>query len=200
MSDNMKLFDFISLFSSRPLAETPRTAWTLNTSNSGKLQEFERLFNRHGIALAAGKRDLPEIAADPVLVAVHKAAQVEEGVLVEDTSLEVEDAEVGIQVRSLLDRLEDYAGNKAVWRTLLAYRQGDLVYVYEGRVDGTIVHPRGEEGFGFDPVFLPDGAELTLAQSKPDAFNARAKAVEALMQNNPHAKMPPLAEWEGPWQ
>ena len=139
----MKLFDFISLFSSLPPAEAARTAWTLNTSNPGKLQEFERLFNRHGIALAAGKRDLPEIAADPVLVAVHKAAQVEEGVLVEDTSLEVEDAEIGIQVRSLLDRLEDYAGNKAVWRTLLAYRQGDLVYVYEGRVDGTIVHPRG---------------------------------------------------------
>lgn len=188
----MKLFDLNCLHA--------RTSWVLNTSNSGKLQEFERLFGRHGIALAATGRDLPEIVADPVLVAVHKATQVEEGVLVEDTSLEVEDAEVGIQVRSLLDRLGDYAGNKAVWRTLLAFRQGDLVYVYEGRVDGTIVPPRGEGGFGFDPVFLPDGAELTLAESKPDAFNARAKAVEALLQNNLYAKMPLIPEWQGSWQ
>ncbi len=192
MSDYMKLFDINCV----PI----RNSWVLNTSNSGKLQEFERLFGRYGIALAASKRDLPEINADPVLVAVHKASQVEEGVLIEDTSLEVEDAEVGIQVRALLDRLADYAGNKAVWRTLLAFRQGDLVYVYEGRVDGTIVHPRGEGGFGFDPVFLPDGAELTLAESKPDAFNARAKAVDALIQNNVYAKMPPLGEWEGLWQ
>lgn len=188
----MKLFDINYIPS--------RNSWLLNTSNSGKLQEFERLFGRYGIALAASKRDLPEIAADPVLVAVHKAAQVEEGVLIEDTSLEVEDAEVGIQVRALLDTLDDYAGNRAVWRTLLAYRQGDLVYVYEGRVDGTIVHPRGEGGFGFDPVFLPDGAEFTLAESKPDSVNAWAKAVDALIQNNVYAKMPPLAEWEGRWQ
>lgn len=192
MSDCMKLFDINYI--------PCRNSWVLNTSNSGKLQEFERLFGRYGIALAASKRDLPEIAADPVLVAVHKAAQVEEGVLIEDTSLEVEDAAIGIEVRALLDTLDDYAGNRAVWRTLLAYRQGDLVYVYEGRVDGTIVHPRGEGGFGFDPVFLPDGAEFTLAESKPDSVNARAKAVDALIQNNVYAKMPPLAEWEGRWQ
>lgn len=173
---------------------------TLNTSNFGKLEEFERLFSELEIPLNFTSLDLPEIKADPVLVVVHKAAQLDEGVLVEDTSLDVEDAEIGVDVRWLLERLPDYLGQKAVWRTLLAQRKGDLVYVYEGTVYGTITAPRGEKGFGFDPLFLPDGEELTLAESKPDRLNARALAVKALHENRPYAKMPVISEWQGPWQ
>jgi XTP/dITP diphosphohydrolase len=174
--------------------------WLLNTSNPGKLKEFERLFAKHGAALKSTQIDLHEILADPVTVVVHKASQVGDGVLIEDTSLDVEGADVGVNVRWLLENLKDYEGRKAVWRALLAYQKNGLVYVYEGITTGTIVQPRGDEGFGFDPVFLPDGAEHTLAQQKSDAINARAKAVEALFEGSLLTTSPPLTNWEGTWQ
>ena len=95
-------------------------------------------------------------------------------ILIEDTSLDIEGASVGVNVRWLIDHLNDYIGRRALWTLLLAYRFGDEVIVYKGEVPGTIVSPQGESGFGFDPVFLPNGSDLTLAQSKPDEVNARA--------------------------
>jgi XTP/dITP diphosphohydrolase len=172
----------------------------LNTSNKGKLEEFQRLFAKYGITLDAQETDLPEIDADPVTVVVHKASQLQEGVIAEDTSLNIEGANVGINVRWLLENLPNHIGTKAEWRTLLAYKKGGLVYVFEGRVNGTIVQPRGTGGFGFDPFFLPDNAQQTLAESKPDSVNARAKAVEALVNGTPVAIFPPRASWTGPWQ
>ncbi len=71
----------------------------LNTSNPGKLKEFERLFGQHGASLQTTYVDLEEIDADPITVAVHKASQLEEGVIIEDTSLEIEGADVGMNIR-----------------------------------------------------------------------------------------------------
>ncbi len=174
--------------------------WILNTSNQGKLSEFKRLFAQHGKVLHSSEIDLKEIHADPISVVVHKASQIGEGILVEDTSLDIEGAKVGIHVKWLFDHLPSYAGKKADWRVLLAYLKEGSVRVYEGVVHGTIVLPRGEGGFGFDPVFLPDGATKTLAQAKSPEVDARSKAVDALFKEKPIAILPPIIEWNGPWQ
>ena len=54
------------------------------------------------------------------------------------------------------------------------------VEIFEGRVDGTLVWPpRGDRGFGYDPVFLPDGGALTFGEMDPDAkhrISHRARA------------------------
>jgi XTP/dITP diphosphohydrolase len=175
-------------------------SWKLNTINLGKLNEFKQLFAKWDCLLEATAADLKEIDADPLTVVVHKASQLGEYILVEDTSLEIEGAAVGINVRWLLDHLHHYLGKRAHWIVLLAYHHGNEVKVYQGSLSGTIIEPRGSEGFGFDPVFLPDGAEETLAQSKPDAYNARAKAVENLMKGNIYAIRPVIKSWDGPWQ
>jgi XTP/dITP diphosphohydrolase len=174
--------------------------FAINTSNPGKLHEFRRLFAKHGMALNATEIDLKEIKAEPVTVVVHKASQVGEHVIVDDSSLDIEGAEVGIDVKWVLHHLPEFAGRKAQWVVLLAYREGEWVYVFEGVIHGQIVPPRGKEGFGFDPVFLPDGAEFTLAQEKPEAVNARALAVDALFEGTYIAKKPPIVNWNGPWQ
>ncbi len=150
--------------------------------------------------LTSTQFDLTEIEADPIAVAAHKASQLEEYILIEDTSLDIAGATVGINVRWLLDHLKGFVGKKAVWSVLLAYRVGDEVRIYQGEVEGVIVKPRGEGGFGFDPVFLPDGSDLTLAQCKTDVFNARAKAVEALLEDRKHATVKAIFDWDGPWQ
>ncbi|MFA6916130.1 MAG: non-canonical purine NTP pyrophosphatase [Parachlamydiales bacterium] len=176
------------------------SSWKLNTSNPGKFEEFKRLFAKYGSVLETSHIDLKEIEADLIEVVAHKASQLGENVIVEDTSLDVEDASIGINVRWLLDHLSEYAGRKAKWTALLGYRQGDQIYIYRGIVSGTIVLPKGVAGFGFDPVFLPEGATYTLAESKPDQVNARAKAVEALMKSDVWSIHPIIENWEGPWQ
>lgn len=175
--------------------------YRLNTSNRGKLEEFQCLFAAHGHQLTATAIDIKEINADPITVVTHKASQLPEGVLVEDTSLEIEGASVGIHVKWLLDHLQECVGRKAHWIVLLAYHDKDKVHIYKGEVIGTIVEPRGKGGFGFDPVFLPDGAKHTLAEAKPDAVNARALAVKALLtQAKPHHTCSVLKDWQGEWQ
>jgi XTP/dITP diphosphohydrolase len=172
----------------------------LNTSNPGKFEEFKRLFEESGYTLEGTAVDLPEIDADHLTIVVNKASQLEEDIIVEDTSLEVEGAEFGTNIRWLLDHLQEYTGRKALWVVLLAVRQGNEILIYKGTVLGTIVNPKGTSGFGFDPFFLPEGATQTLAESKPDHFNARAQAVQALVTGNIWAKRPVMKQWKGPWQ
>lgn len=174
--------------------------WKLNTSNLGKFEEFKLLFAKWDISIEISHFDLKEIDSDSIRVIAHKASQLGEDILVDDTSLEIAGASVGVHVRWLLDHLPEYADCKANWITLLGYHKGNEVLIYKGSVFGTIVEPRGTNGFGFDSVFLPEGSTMTLAQSKPDKYNARAKAVEALIKGNIFARHPIIKKWEGPWQ
>jgi len=174
--------------------------WKLNTSNRGKLEEFQKLFAHYGATLEATQVDLDEIQTDALQVVAHKASQLEENVLIDDTSLDIVGAEVGINVRWLLEHLPNFLNKKAYWHVFLAYRVGEQVFIYKGEVEGTIVAARGEGGFGFDPFFLPDGTQQTLAQSKPDQVNARALAVQALMDDQKFATVAAVHDWKGPWQ
>ncbi len=174
--------------------------WKLNTSNLGKFEEFKRLFAKYECTLTATHFDLNEIDADHVSVVVHKASQMGENIIVDDTALEIEGTSVGVNIRWVLDHLPDYIGRSADWIVLLAYRQNNEVLIYKGRISGTIVESRGANGFGFDPTFLPNGSEKTLAESKPDEFSARAKAVEALIKGKVWTKHPVIDKWEGSWQ
>lgn len=172
----------------------------INTSNKDKLREFSVLFLKYNKRLTSTAVDLPEIKATPLEVVVHKASKVGTDILVEDTSLDVEGADIGINIKWLLDNLKNLQGKKAVWRVLLGFRRGDLVYVYEGKVKGKIVNKTGSSAFGFDPFFIPEGRKKTLAQEKPDSVNARALAVEALFKGSPIAIWPIIMKWDGPWQ
>ncbi len=66
--------------------------------------------------------------------------------------------------------------------TRIAYAEPEKrPLVFEGRVQGTIVSPRGTSGFGFDPIFLPQGKKQTFAQMGMDEKNLishRKKAFE----------------------
>lgn len=190
---------FYSLYAGEP-NQMKCSTWKLNTSNPGKFEEFKHLFAKYGSTLETSHIDINEIDADPIKVVAHKASQLGENIVVEDTSLDIEGASVGVNIRWLLDHLTEYAGRKAEWTVLLAFRQDNQIYIYKGSQSGIIVPARGTTGFGFDPVFLPNGSTKTLAESKPDLFNARAKAVEALLKGDVWTKHPIIENWEGPWQ
>lgn len=177
-----------------------RQTYTLNTSNPGKIAEFKHLFSKHKATLDLSKIDQDEIDSDPLTVITHKASQLEENILVEDTSLEVDGEDVGVNIRWLIDELPKYENKQATWTVYLANRRGNQVYIYKGEVKGTLVPKRSDKGFGFDPYFLPEGATKTLAEDKPDGVNARALAVQALIDQSPYAIQAPIYSWDGPWQ
>lgn len=70
--------------------------------------------------------------------------------------------------------------HRASARCFLLYKDGDQEVIAEGRTEGTLVlPPRGAHGFGWDPVFLPDGAASTFAEltgSEKSAVSHRGKA------------------------
>ena len=74
---------------------------------------------------------------------------------------------------------------KARFRCVIALaRAGELLATFNGAVEGTIVdRPRGSRGFGYDPIFVPNGFEQTFAELPAKAKNRishRAKAIRAL--------------------
>lgn len=182
--------------------------WRINSANPGKRAEYERLFKKNASLLDQNRKitftqvELDEIDSDPVSVVVHKASIVEEGVLVDDTSLDVEGADIGIHVKWLKDKLLDYVGKKAQMRVLLAYREGNQVYVYSGETPGTITVPtgNGKQGFGIDPIFLPLGSHKTFAEEKPDSLHPRALAVKNLFEGKYFTIKPVIEAWQGKMQ
>lgn len=86
----------------------------------------------------------------------------------------------------LLSELEGKSDRQAQFRTAIAYIHQGQEHVFEGIVRGTIAtEKRGDQGFGYDPVFIPEGYGLTFAQLGTDIKNTishRARAVMALCQ------------------
>ena len=86
----------------------------------------------------------------------------------------------------LLSRLAGIADRKAHFTTVIALTEGDEVKVSEGRVDGEILTERdGEGGFGYDPVFRPEGYAESFASMTPEEKNAishRGRATARLLE------------------
>lgn len=90
-------------------------------------------------------------------------------------------------MRKLLSELHGKDNRKAHFSTVIALIEDDEIRFFEGRVDGSIIDtPRGEGGFGYDPVFVPDDADgSTFAEMAPEAKNAishRGRAVAKLTE------------------
>ena len=88
----------------------------------------------------------------------------------------------------LLRELDDKTNRKARFRTILCYINTDgKVNYFNGIINGVIAHERrGMRGFGYDPVFIPDGYELSFAEMTPGEKNKishRALAVQELLKH-----------------
>lgn len=90
-------------------------------------------------------------------------------------------------IAKLLDAMKGSENRKADFKTVVALILPDgKTEFFEGRVDGVITtEKRGEEGFGYDPIFIPDGYDKTFAELGEDIKNKishRAKAIAALCE------------------
>ena len=88
--------------------------------------------------------------------------------------------------RLLLERLQGVENRAAQFRTVVALILGGKEYLFEGIVRGDIAtEQHGEGGFGYDPLFFPEGGDLTFAQMSSEEKNAishRGRAVRKLAE------------------
>ena len=173
--------------------------FTVNTSNPDKLKEYERFLGN----IKSTKVDLDEPLANLKTIVAFKASQFDENVIVEDVSLEVEGADIGVEVKFKLDELKNLVGRKATFKIAIAFKKDNKVNVFVGEVEGKIVEKEKNspaKTFGFDAYFKPKGANKTLAVDKPDKFNARAIAIKKLLRGKTDFETKPIPVWNGPFQ
>ncbi|MDE7387936.1 MAG: RdgB/HAM1 family non-canonical purine NTP pyrophosphatase [Muribaculaceae bacterium] len=181
------------------------------TNNAHKLSEIRRILGEsahvQSLSDIGYNDDIPETATTLEGNAEIKARYVAENygaslVFADDTGLEVEalGGEPGVysaryagpghdseaNMRKLLDKMEGVTDRRARFRTVIALlRNGEVTFV-EGEVRGTITTaPAGTDGFGYDPIFKPEGHDCTFAQMDADAKNAishRGRAMARLME------------------
>lgn len=88
-------------------------------------------------------------------------------------------------IRKLLHELEGVEDRSAVFKTVITLILDNKVHTFEGQVRGSITEaPRGDGGFGYDPIFQPEGYDCTFAQMSEEEKNHishRGRAVEALI-------------------
>lgn len=180
---------------------------TLVSSNENKLLEFKR-YGLTDIVIEKGL-DLKEVDADDAeTVAIYKALAAGPGHMVEDTSLLIDAAEMGVNVRWLLDVLPEHSGKEAIWQVYLAVHTGTEIELYRGRIHGRIANgPVDPEAFGFDSLFVPYSASnYTLheleAMGRKDAYSARKKAIDNFLSEKPFWKVAvkDIPEWVDGYQ
>ena len=124
-----------------------------------------------------------------------------ENCISEDTGLEVAalNGEPGVQsaryagesksfeknIEKLLMKLEPHSNKKARFRTIISLIVNGKEWQFEGICEGSIIpSPRGDKGFGYDPIFVPDGETRTFAEmslKEKTQYSHRTKATDKLV-------------------
>jgi non-canonical purine NTP pyrophosphatase (RdgB/HAM1 family) len=176
---------------------------TFATGNAGKLRELQSMAP-DGLEFTSAKLDLEEIQDfDTKVILEHKlrhAFQLVGGpVICEDVAAGLESLNglPGPFIRFFEDRLGQDAlyklskapNDKVTVLCVAGYFDGQELLFGEGYLHGTITAPRGDQGFGFDPVIIPNdqanGQQRTMAEMTTDEKNAishRGQAFRALLQ------------------
>ncbi|MDD7363866.1 MAG: RdgB/HAM1 family non-canonical purine NTP pyrophosphatase [Peptoniphilus sp.] len=87
----------------------------------------------------------------------------------------------------LLKEMEDTIDRSAYFKTVIAVKRGDAVYTVEGVCPGQILMgEKGENGFGYDPLFVPEGYDETFAEMTEEEKNKishRGRALRAFIDS-----------------
>ena len=184
----------------------PGTRLVVATHNPGKARELAEILEGRFELVAAGELGLPEpdetettFVGNALLKARAAAAASGMIALADDSGLSVKalegapgiysarwagpEKDFALAMRKVEERLEAAgAEDFAAWFTsaLAVAWPGGPAVVVEGRIDGTLTFPpRGDKGFGYDPIFVPEGLLQTFGELEPaqkDGMSHRARA------------------------
>jgi len=180
------------------------------TGNSNKLREVRELIGQHydvkGLSDIGCQEEIPETSPTIAGNALQKAHYVRDHYQLdcfsEDTGLEVDalDGAPGIfsaryagpqkkaqdNMQLLLKNLKGNPNRAAQFRTVVALLLEGEEHTFEGIIRGHILEaPRGSGGFGYDPVFVPEGYDQTFAEldaSVKNKISHRGRAVSQLAE------------------
>lgn len=180
------------------------------TKNKGKIKEIKKLLPTHNImslseaGIDVDTEETGSTFAENAMIKAEAAAKLAQyAVIADDSGLEVdflggapgiysarycgENATDGDRVKKLLEETEndDARGAQFNCAVALVLPNGEK-HLFSGIVRGTLARePKGENGFGYDPVFIPDGYENTFGEldsSVKDRISHRAAALKALAE------------------
>lgn len=178
------------------------------TQNKHKLEEIQKIVgDQYKIISLADLNffeDIPETENTLVGNALMKARFIHEkfhcNCFADDTGLEIEalHGAPGVysaryagpacsfedNMRKVLSQMEGISNRKAQFKTVIALILDNKEYLFEGSVSGTILEKKsGTQGFGYDPIFLPDGYNESFAEMSVELKNKishRAVATQKL--------------------
>jgi XTP/dITP diphosphohydrolase len=169
---------------------------TFASTNQNKFREVQSILAAHKIHADFAQISLVEIQSDSLdEIAKEKAknafAQVDKPVIVEDDGLFIDflkgfpgqyssHAFKTIGNAGIMKLLAGSANRNASFRSSIAFYDGNRLSVSEGRIDGRISEKVTEGGWGYDPIFIPSGIDLTFAQLKENKnqYSHRKKALD----------------------
>ena len=180
------------------------------TNNAHKLEEVRAVLDNKIEIVSLNELgcydDIPEIAdtleGNALIKAEYVFNKFEMACIADDTGLEVEalNGEPGVysaryggephnaqkNMQKLLTNLKGIENRKARFRTVIVLKDAERELYFEGTIHGHISEtPSGAAGFGYDPVFVPDGYNKSFAELGPELKNKishRALAVEELIR------------------
>lgn len=178
------------------------------TNNAHKLAEVRAVLNDFAEVISLSDigcyDDIPETGTTLEENAVLKAQFIHDrydvDCFADDTGLEVdalhgapgvysaryagEEQNAANNMEKLLKNLSGKKNRKARFKTVIALIKNNQTFCFEGQIEGRIIDKaRGNAGFGYDPVFVPNGYVQTFAEMGADEKNRishRAKAVKKL--------------------
>ena len=185
------------------------------TNNPHKLREIREIMPDHITILSLTdihcEGDIPETADTLEGNALIKAHYVYDrygfDCFADDTGLEVEALNGGpgvhtaryagesqdpdANMKKMIAEMQENTNRHARFRTVIALIEKGVEHLFTGIVDGEIAtEPRGEQGFGYDPIFIPEQTGLTFAQMGEEGKNQishRARAVGKLLDFLQHS-------------
>jgi XTP/dITP diphosphohydrolase len=180
------------------------------TNNANKVAEIQSLvgpdFNIIDMQSAGIDIDIPEPHETLNENALEKASTIfkitSTNCFSEDTGLEIEslngapgvksaryageDRNFQANIDKVLEELSNKENRKAQFRTVICLIWENQTYYFEGICKGQIARTmQGEKGFGYDPIFIPDGSDKSFAQmsmEEKNSFSHRQKAVTQLFE------------------
>jgi XTP/dITP diphosphohydrolase len=180
------------------------------TNNENKIREINHIlgdsFKLLSLTDLRIEDDIPENEPSLEGNALHKARHIYKivnmNVFADDTGLEIdvlnglpgvhsarfagEAKDSNANIEKVLSMMGPATNRKARFRTVIALIIDGSELLFEGKVEGSIIkEKRGNEGFGYDPVFVPEGSKRTFAEMPLDEKNLishRARAFEKLRE------------------
>lgn len=172
------------------------------TGNPGKIAEFKNILESK-FEIEQVDLDLPEYQGTPMEVATEKIklaySQLKRPLITEDSSLcfnaygglpgvYIKWFFKGVGNEGLVKMLQPFEDKTAYAQCIFSYMDKNTPepISFVGKTHGAIVEVRGTEGFGWDPIFLPDGYEKTFAQMSSEEKNACSHRNNALQKLKEH--------------